>query len=210
MAGFVNTRVGTGALRISMNRGAKGQSTKNVVIDGSEGNLFESESLAKILGVKIAEDLDDRIIRMGSYIIDSLRGAPEARRTALAASNWQISRVRSARSVGHLSRLIYGKAVDLQNKSGWKRQKDLGWIYQGEDSGWTIGDEMKMPPPSEVGLSDFINKYSTANGDYGFIITNNVPWARKMVYGNSSNKPLLPVEAIVLEAIDDAKHSVHN
>lgn len=209
MAGFVNTRVGTGALRISMNRGAKGKSTKNVVIDGSAGNLFESESLAKILGTKVLEDLDDRIIRMGSYIIDSLRGAPEARRTALAASNWQISRVRSARSVGHLSRLIYPSDVKYQNYRGWRRQAMYGWRYR-DDGTWSEGSEMPLAPPSSVGLSDFINKYSTANGDYGFVITNNVPWVRKMVYGNASTKPLLPVEAIVLEAIDDAKHSVHN
>lgn len=209
MAGFVNTRVGTGALRISMNRGAKGKSTKNVVIDGSAGNLFESESLAKILGTKVLDDLDDRIIRMGSYIIDSLRGAPEARRTALAASNWQISRVRSARSVGHLSRLIYPADVEYQNYRGWRHQAMYGWRYLG-DGEWSEGKEIPLSPPSAVGITDFVKNYSTANGDYGFIITNNVPWARKMVYGNSSNKPLLPVEAIVLEAIEDAKHSVHN
>ncbi|MBQ5839554.1 MAG: hypothetical protein IIW42_05975 [Bacteroidaceae bacterium] len=209
MAGFVNTRVGTGALRISMNRGAKGNSTKNVVIDGSAGSLFESESLARILGVKIAEDLDDRVIRMGAYIIESLRGAPEARRTALAASNWQISRVRSARSVGHLSRLIYPADVAWQNQRGWQRQSLYGWRYR-EDGTWSEGGELPLAPPSAVGITDFVKNYSTANGDYGFIITNNVPWARKMVYGNSSTKPLLPVEAIVLEAIEDAKHSVHN
>lgn len=209
MAGFVNTRVGTGALRISMNRGAKGKSTKNVVIDGSEGNLFESESLAKILGVKIAEDLDERIIRMGGAIIHGLRGAPEARRTALAASNWQISRVRSARSVGHLTKLLYPKEVDAQNKSGWKRQRKYGWAYLG-DGQWSEGSELRLPPDSAYGWTDFEKNYSTANGDYGFIITNNVPWVRKMVYGNNSTKPLLPVEAIVLEAIDEAKHKVHN
>ena len=208
MAGFVNTRVGTGALRISMNRGAKGKSTKTVVIDGSEGNLFESETLAEILGVKIAKDLDDRIIRMGGAIIHGLRGAPEARRTALAASNWQISRVRSARSVGHLTKLLYPKEVDAQNKSGWERQRGYGWVYEGAGY-WSAGSELRLPPDSAYGWTDFEKNYSTANGDYGFIITNNVPWVRKMVYGNNSTKPLLPVEAIVLEAIDEAKHDVH-
>ena len=218
MAGLIHDRVGTGALRISMNRGSRKASSKKIVVDGSRGDLFsmmDKDGLAKILGSKVEEDLEDRILRMGTYIMDTLRGdGLPALMTGLARNNWQISRVRSARSVGHLTRLINRDDVIAQNINGWKRQRELGWKwkdlrYRGEgERQLIVGRRMKLSTPSEVGLTDFINNFSIKNGDYGFIITNNVPYIQKMVYGNSSTRPLLPLADIIYEAVEEAKTGV--
>lgn len=217
MAGFINDRVSTGGLRISLNRGNRKTSPKTIVVDGSHGDVFsmlDKKGLAKVLGTKVAEDLDDRILRMGSYIMDTLRGdGLPALMTGLARNNWQISRVRSARSVGHTTRLINRDDVLAQNENGWLRQRKLGWKWKdlrarGLGRERIVGRRIALSPAGAVGLKDFVENFSTQNGDYGFIITNNVPYAQKLINGNSSLRPRLPLASVIQEAINEAKTSM--
>ena len=120
--------------------------------------------------------------------------------TGLARANWQISRVRSARSVGHTAKLIYPDEVRKQNEAGWLRQANIGFV-----NGFrSLGKVHKTPADYEVGLTDF-RKFSSADGDYGFIITNNVPWIHKMIYGSLTQPPSSFVDEAIAYAISVAK-----
>lgn len=202
MAGFIHDRMDTG-MRISLNKGKKSRPSRKVVLDGSLGKIspgrkyastFGESSLASILGAEIGETLDWKIKVFGQTLMDTLQSDPPQGTpvlTGLARANWQLSVVRSERSIGHTRRILYREVLDAKNWNGWKANE----AYRGE-----------VPIPADYlrGITE-LDKFSSQKGDYGLIITNPVPYIYKLDRGYSKQAPSHFVEAAIAEAIRAAK-----
>lgn len=204
MAGFIHDRMDSG-MRISFNKGKKSAPSRTIVIDGSRGKIsagrtytpkFGERSLASILGAEIGETLDWKMKVFGQTLMDRLQGDPPAGTpvlTGLARANWQLSVVRSERSIGHTKRIFYKNVLDAKNKDGWTANE----TYRG-----------KIPIPADYlrGIKRLDN-FSSMNGDYGLIITNPIPYIYKLNRGYSKQSPSHFVEAAIADAIDQAKRA---
>lgn len=202
MAGFIHDRMDTG-IRISLNKGKKSSPSRKVVLDGSRGNIspgrkfastFGERSLASILGAEIGEVLDWKIKVFGQTLMDTLQSDPPHGTpvlTGLARANWQLSVVRSERSIGHTRRVLYREVLDDKNWNGWKANE----VHRGA-----------VPIPADYlrGITE-LDKFSSQKGDYGLIITNPVPYIYKLARGYSKQSPSHFVEAAIAEAIRAAK-----
>ena len=204
MAGFIHDRMETG-MRISFNKGPKSAPSKTIVIDGGRGRIsagrtytpkFGEASLASILGEQVGELLDWKMRTFGEILMSDLsddppRGTPVL--TGLARANWQLSVVRSARSIGHTSRVFHRKVLDAKNENGRLANEQ----YAG-----SIG----IPADYLRGLTE-LEKFSSRNGDYGIIVTNPIPYIYKLDRGHSKQSPAYFVEAAIAHAVDEAKRA---
>lgn len=202
MAGFIHDRMDAG-MRISLNKGKKSRPSKKVVLDGSRGRIspgrkyastFGESSLASILETEIGETLDWKIKVFGQTLMDTLQSDPPSGTpvlTGLARANWQLSVVRSERSIGHTRRVLYREVLDDKNWNGWKANE----AHRGS-----------VPIPADYlrGITE-LDKFSSQKGDYGLIITNPVPYIYKLARGYSKQAPSHFVEAAIAEAIRAAK-----
>lgn len=224
MAGLIQDWVNKGGLRISANRGPKSAPSKKIVIDGSNGETFATTNyIANLLKKKVGEELDDRIVFLGRSIMDILRSPPPNGTPVdlgFARANWQITRVKSARGVGRLGRIIYGtqyKQLREQERKTSRKEarrafiselqyKDFARSYKSfKKNRRTLITRLPLPSDSDVGLTDF-EKFSSQNGDYGFVITNNLPYINRLNNGHSKQSPAHFVEKAIMLAIQETKY----
>lgn len=224
MAGLIQDWVNKGGLRISANRGPKSAPSKKIVIDGSNGETFTTTNyIANLLKKKVGEELDDRIVFLGRSIMDILRSPPPNGTPVdlgFARANWQITRVRSARGVGRLGKIIYReqyqKLKEQERLTSRKKArldfiselqyKDFARSYKSfKKNRRTLITRLPLPSDSDVGLTDF-EKFSSQNGDYGFVITNNLPYINRLNNGHSKQSPANFVEKAIALAIQEAKY----
>ena len=224
MAGLIQDWVNKGGLRISANRGPKSKPSKQIVLDGSDGELFATTNyISNLLKKKIGEELDYRIVFLGRSIMDILRSPPPNGTPVdlgFARANWQISRVKSARGVGHLGKIIYReqyqKLKEQERLTSRKKArldfiselqyKDFARSYKSfKKNRRTLITRLPLPSDSDVGLTDF-EKFSSQNGDYGFVITNNLPYINRLNNGHSKQSPANFVEKAIALAIQEAKY----
>lgn len=203
MAGLIQDWVNKGGLRISANRGPKSAPSKKIVIDGSNGETFTTTNyIANLLKKKVGEELDDRIVFLGRSIMDILRSPPPNGTPVdlgFARANWQITRVRSARGVGRLGKIIYRSQYESLKRNGGRKYFRLELEWKKKIS------VLPLPSDYDAGITDF-EKFSSQNGDYGFVITNNLPYINRLNNGHSKQSPVHFVEKAIMLAIQETKY----
>ena len=181
MAGFITEGLRKGAVRIGVNRG-KSQVIK---IDGKGGTPL---SIASLFKDQLAEEIDMRMQFLGETMISFLQGDTPVD-TGFARANWQISVAKRSYAQGHNQRLIYKEIYDrVRTLSKAKRANTI-----------------PLPPRYMIGLTR-LDTFSSKNGDVALIITNNVPYMRKLDSGSSKQAPKNFIQKAIMLAREEVKN----
>lgn len=181
--GVIQTGINAGAVRIFINKGGKSR----LNVEGFRSRSLSAMSLASIFKSNVDAELDFRIQLLAELLVTNLQDTTPVD-TGIARANWQIS-ISRKQSVGHTKRIIYSEYFKRKARR----------------HGLKPGVVLPLPSRYAVGLTE-TDKFSIARGDVGLILTNNLPYIRRLEAGYSKQKPAGFIPAAVRSAINEVKH----